>query len=86
MKDTQSLNTRGSDNRGDQGRTDSEFGGEWMFGEDRGSTEFGWMRGSVRDEWIRSKGNTKGGNDRIGMIRVNQRYQKRIEGEDQNRP
>jgi len=31
-----------------------------MLGEDRGSTEFGWMRGSVRDEQIRSKGATKG--------------------------
>ena len=67
MKDTQGLNTRGLDNRGgDQGRMDLEFGGEQMFGEDGGSTEFRWMRGSVREEQIRNKGNTKGGNDRIG--------------------
>jgi len=29
------------------------------FGEDGGSMKFRWMRGSVRDEQIRSKGNTK---------------------------
>ena len=80
MKDTPGLNTRGSDNRGDQGRTGLEFREEQMFGEDRGSMEFGWMRGSVRDKWIRSKGNTKGGNNRVGMIRVNWRYWKGLEG------
>jgi len=72
------------DNRGDQGRTDSEFREEQRFGEGWGSMEFRWMRGSVRDEWFRSKGNTKGENDRIGVVRVNWRYQKRIRAEDRN--
>jgi len=40
-----------------------------MFREDRGSMEFRWMRGSVREEWSQSKGDTKGGNDRIGMVK-----------------
>jgi len=62
---------------------DSEFGGEQMFGGDGGSMEFGWMRGSVRDEQIQSRGNTKGGNNKIGIVnRVNQRYWKRIRRED----
>jgi len=53
LKDTQGVNTRGSDNRGDQCRTDLKFRrGEQMFREHGGSTEFGWMRGSVREERI----------------------------------
>jgi len=44
LKDTRGLNTRGSGNRGDQGRTESEFRGN------RGSMEFRWRRGSVREE------------------------------------
>jgi len=55
LKDTTGLNTRGSDNRGDQGRTDLEFREEQMFGEDRGSTEFGRIRGSVREEQIQGE-------------------------------
>jgi len=31
---------------------DLEFREKQRFREDRGSTEFGWMRGSVRGEWI----------------------------------
>jgi len=52
LKDTTGFNTGGSNNRGDPDRTDSEFREEWMFQEDRGSTEFGWMSGSIRDKWI----------------------------------
>ena len=66
MKDTRGLNTEGSDNRGDQGRTELEFGVEWIFREDRGSMEFRWQRGSVREEQNWDKGITKGGNDKIG--------------------
>jgi len=57
-----------SDNRGDQGRTDSEIGEEHRFGDDRGSMEFGWRRGSVREEQNQNKGITKGGNDKIRMV------------------
>jgi len=55
-----------------------------VFGEDGGSMEFGWVRGSIRDEWIQSKGNTKGGNDRIGIIsesEILEKDRKRIRGE-----
>jgi len=38
------------DNRGNQGRTDSEIREEHGFGGDGGSTEFGWRRGSIREE------------------------------------
>jgi len=68
LKKIQCLNTRGSDNKGDQGRTDSEFRVEQMFREDGESMEFGWMR-TVREECIRSKGNTKRGNNKIGMVK-----------------
>jgi len=39
-----------------------------MFGEDGGSTEFGWRRWRVRDKGNQNKGVTKGENDKIGMI------------------
>jgi len=48
---------------------DSEFGEEQMFGDYRGSTEFRWRRGSAGEEQNRSKGNTKGGNNKIGKGR-----------------
>jgi len=47
---------------------DLEFGEEQIFGGDRGSTEFGWMRGSIREEQNQDKGITKGGNNRIGRV------------------
>jgi len=50
LRDTWGLNTRGLDNRGDQGRVDPEFREEQMFRGYRGSTEFRWMRGSVREK------------------------------------
>jgi len=68
LKDTRVLNTGGSDNRGDQGRTDSEFREEHIFGEDGGSTEFRWRRGSEREEWNWNKGFTKRENKKIGMV------------------
>jgi len=68
LKDTRGLNTGVSDNRGDQGGTDSEFGEEQMFGEDGGNTGFRWERGSVRKERNQNKGIKKGGNVKIGMV------------------
>jgi len=40
LNDTQGLNTGGSDNKVDQGRTDLEFGEEQMGGGDGRSIEF----------------------------------------------
>jgi len=67
-KDTRGLNTGGSDNKGDQGGTDSDIRVECRFGGDGGGTEFRWMRRSTREGWNQNKGDTKGGNDKISMV------------------
>ena len=56
-----------SENRGDQGRTDSNIREECRFGRDREKMEFRWRRGSARERQNWNKGNTKGENDKMSM-------------------
>jgi len=59
---------RSSDNRGRSGQNGFRVWGGAQVWRRQGSMEFGWRRGSMREERNQNKENTKGGNDKTGMV------------------